>query len=238
MTHCAVDCAPGACARSAPRRRRPRRARSGRGRSSRLVPCQRSRKCWSTSATAGPSIRTAASCQPIPPRATCDGVSHGSPPSSVRSMPPTKATRPSITIDLLVVAVREPGAAVRVRLDPRVPRERVEHLANLPLRGLEHREREPPSTRARARRPAPPARRAGCAPRPAPPLARDGARARRTSPPGGRTTRARASSAAIAGSASEPSTSTSSVLPWPRRKASVRVRELGGVERVLPADVP
>ena len=54
--------------------------------------------------------------------------------------------------------------------------------------GLEHREREHPSRRGLVRRPAQPARRAGCAPPRVPPLARDGARGRRTSPPDGRRT--------------------------------------------------
>ena len=44
---------------------------------------------------------------------------------------------------LLVVAVRESGAAVRVRLDLRVASERVEHLPNVFLRRLEDRERSP-----------------------------------------------------------------------------------------------
>ena len=63
-----------------------------------MAPCHRSRKWSATSATTGPSRRTAASCQPIPPRAGCSWLSYGSPPSYVRSMPPTNATRSSITI--------------------------------------------------------------------------------------------------------------------------------------------
>ena len=45
----------------------------------------------------GPRSGSAASCQPIWPRDGCFGVSNGSPPSSVRSMPPTNATSSSTT---------------------------------------------------------------------------------------------------------------------------------------------
>ena len=44
---------------------------------------------------------------------------------------------------LLVVAVREPRAAVGVSLDLRMAGEGIEHLANIFLRGLEDRERSP-----------------------------------------------------------------------------------------------
>ena len=117
-------CRPEASARSAPRRHPPRsgivRAREELPR--RAVPAQ-PEVLARRPPPPGPSIRTAASCQPIPPRATCDGVSQGSPPSSVRSMPPDERNAAVDHDRLLVMAVRESRAAVRVRLDLRVPGE-------------------------------------------------------------------------------------------------------------------
>ena len=137
---------------------------------------------------------------------------------------------------LLVVAVREPGAAVRVRLDPRVPRERVEHLAHLPLGGLEHRNGstlpgedayvDPLSqlgeqvahhhrlllSREMELGGEEPARQMDV-------------RLRARELRGDRGERFRAVHEHV-----EP-------VPWPRGKASVRVRELGRVESVLPAVV-
>ena len=57
---------------------------------------QRAAKCAATSATAGPRRRVATSCQPIRPRIGCSLESKRSPPSAVRSIPPTKATSPSM----------------------------------------------------------------------------------------------------------------------------------------------
>ena len=59
---------------------------------------QRMRKCAETSATAGPSILVLTSCHPTAARAWWSVESNRSPFSAVRSMPPTNATRSSITI--------------------------------------------------------------------------------------------------------------------------------------------
>ena len=59
-----LDLAPAPCGRSAARRRPPARRRDRRGSVSPVTSCQRMRKCSATSATAGPSIRARASCQP------------------------------------------------------------------------------------------------------------------------------------------------------------------------------
>ena len=92
-------CAPGSCARPA-RSTLARLARCGAtgGSVSPVTSCQRIRKCSATSATAGPSIRAHTSCQPTPARAGWSLVSKRSPVSDVRSIPPTNATRSSITI--------------------------------------------------------------------------------------------------------------------------------------------
>ena len=80
---------PAASARPGARRRRPAPGSAGGGSGSPVAACQRRRKCSATSCTAGPSMRAATSCQPMPPRARWLGVSYGSPPSIVRSIPPT-----------------------------------------------------------------------------------------------------------------------------------------------------
>ena len=68
---CGAPCRslPAPSASPAPSRRLPARAVSVRGAPHARRRVQRRRKCSATSRTAGPSIRTATSCQPMPPRA-------------------------------------------------------------------------------------------------------------------------------------------------------------------------
>ncbi len=63
-----------------------------------MTPCQRSAKWAATSATTGPWTTAATSCQPTSARGAWRCESRRSPAIAVRSMPPTNATRPSMTI--------------------------------------------------------------------------------------------------------------------------------------------
>ena len=106
-------------------------AASGRARGARRSPRrQRMRKCAATSATAGPSRRAATSCQPSVARAMWWWLSNRSPPSRLRSMPPTIRDAVVDHDRLLVVAVHA-GARVASRAyRTRVPRQ----SSSMPLR--------------------------------------------------------------------------------------------------------
>src|SRR6476469_3632632 len=63
-----------------------------------VISRQRRAKCSATSATTGPLTTDVTSCQPMAARAGCRELSRRSPDREVRSMPPTNASRPAITI--------------------------------------------------------------------------------------------------------------------------------------------
>ena len=176
-----------------------------------VTSCQRMRKCSATSATAGPSIRAATSCQP-----TRAGLGGGrvEAVAGLRGQVDAADERDPVVDDdrLLVVAVQ--GALVRVEraLDARPSSAARACRAPRGATGERAAAARLP-TRARARRPARPARRAGCARRPARRRAQGRSRARSTSPSDGRASGPQRISRAIVGSASAPSMRISSALP-------------------------
>ena len=115
----------------------------GRSRRSPVTSRQRTRSDRATSATAGPRSRVPTSCQPRRRRARCALESKRSPASSVRSMPLTKASSPSMHDRLLVVAVERVLARVHLAADARAARERAHGLADLRARRMEGRHRRP-----------------------------------------------------------------------------------------------
>ena len=123
-----------------------------------------------------------ASCQPTLARAGCSLVSYRSPASEVRSMPPTNATRSSITIvfswwQCIGRSCASSAHWIRVSRDQLGRASRARRAATDGTAAA-----APPPRRALARRPARRARRAGCAGRPA---RRRGEReVRREVPPG------------------------------------------------------
>ena len=80
----------------------------------------------------GAAQAVATSCQPSPPRTVWRASSKRSPPSEVRSIPPTKAISPSTIDDLLVVAVHRALVRVQRAPDLRPVRELVVHAAHEP----------------------------------------------------------------------------------------------------------
>ena len=103
--------------------------------------CQRMRKCSATSATAGPSIRAAASCQPIARArrvmARVESV------AGLRGEVDAADERDAVVDHdrLLVMAMHRPLLRVERALDARVLRQAVPHLAHLATRRPEERQR-------------------------------------------------------------------------------------------------
>ena len=103
----------------------------------RWSPRQRIRKWFATSATAGPRIRTAASCQPTLPWARCRGVSIRVAAVEGEVDPADEGDAVVDDDRLLVVRVECADARVRLALDGRLGAELLAHQPDVRTRGPE-----------------------------------------------------------------------------------------------------